>query len=138
MAIAGDNDRGSCVLAVAFAAAMALALWRQPAGRGAGAGEPAALLLAAAAPYALLFTLLACLRAFGRAAGAGDAAAQGRLRLAVWLLSSALTVMFAARVAPVMPGAAAVLVWGMSAATVCGGFYMLDLFPLDRRVDITN
>ncbi|KAF0910777.1 hypothetical protein E2562_004755 [Oryza meyeriana var. granulata] len=136
MVIANDGrgwllPRG--VLAVASAAA--LALWRQQ--PGGGGGGPAALLLAAA-PYAILFLLLWCLRAFERAAGAGEAAAQGRLRLVVWLLSSALTVMFAARVAPLMPGTAAVLVWGMSAATVCGGFYMLDLFALHRRADRIN
>uniref|UniRef100_A0A0D3GCT9 Uncharacterized protein n=1 Tax=Oryza barthii TaxID=65489 RepID=A0A0D3GCT9_9ORYZ len=136
MMIAGDG-RGwllpQIVMAVASAAALALALWRQqPGGRG-GSGGPAA-----AAPYALLLLLLWCLRAFERAAGAGDAAAQGRLRLAVWLLSSALTVTFAARVAPLMHGAAAVLVWAMSAATICGGFYMLDLFPLHRRLDRIN
>lgn len=138
--IAGDG-RGwllpQIVMAVASAAALALALWRQqPGGRG-GSGGPAAILLAAA-PYALLLLLLWCLRAFERAAGAGDAAAQGMLRLAVWLLSSALTVTFAARVAPLMHGAAAVLVWAMSAATICGGFYMLDLFPLHRRLDRIN
>ncbi|EEC79999.1 hypothetical protein OsI_21651 [Oryza sativa Indica Group] len=131
--IAGDG-RGwllpQIVMAVvASAAALALALWRQQPGEGRGGGGPAAILLAAA-PYALLLLLLWCLRAFERAAVAGDEAAQGRLRLAVWLLSSALTVTFAARVAPLMHGAAAVLVWAMSAATVSGGFYMLDLLHL--------
>uniref|UniRef100_A0A0E0L7U7 Uncharacterized protein n=1 Tax=Oryza punctata TaxID=4537 RepID=A0A0E0L7U7_ORYPU len=136
MMIAGDG-RGwqlpQIVLAVASAAALALALWRRQPGEGSGGG-PAAILVATA-PYALLLLLLRCLRAFERAADAGDAAAQGRLRLSVWLLSSALTVTFAARVAPLMHGAAAVLVWAMSAATVCGGFYMLDLFHLHRQVD---
>uniref|UniRef100_A0A0D9WLT7 PRA1 family protein n=1 Tax=Leersia perrieri TaxID=77586 RepID=A0A0D9WLT7_9ORYZ len=111
MAIAAGNCRASWLLpqaVLAVAVASAAALWPKPA-------PP--LVVAAAAPYAILVVLFWCVRAFERAAAAGDAAAQGRLRLAVWLLSSALTVLFAGRVVPLVPGAAAVFVWGMSAAT---------------------
>ncbi|CAL5044633.1 unnamed protein product [Urochloa decumbens] len=77
--------------------------------------------------YVTLLLLFACLRAYERAPAA--AAARGRrdsLRRAVWALSTLLTVMFAWRVAAVMPyWPAALLVWALAAATTAGGFVAL-------------
>jgi hypothetical protein len=55
----------------------------------------------------------------------------GTAKAAVWALTTLLTVMFAARVAPLMPPLVGVAVWGMAAATVGGGFwaYMLHYLP---------
>ncbi|CAL5044626.1 unnamed protein product [Urochloa decumbens] len=71
------------------------------------------------AAYAALLLLLHSLRRFERA-GPGD---RGRLKAAVWGLSTLLTVMFASRVAPLMPPAVGVAVWAMAAATAGGGFW---------------
>jgi hypothetical protein len=79
------------------------------------------------AGYVTLLLLLACLHAYERAPP-GEAAAgrRGRLRRAVWSLSTLLTVMFAWRVAAVMPNwPAALLVWALAAATSVGGFVAL-------------
>ncbi|PUZ62223.1 hypothetical protein GQ55_4G339600 [Panicum hallii var. hallii] len=57
---------------------------------------------------------------------AADNGRKGRLRRAVWSLSTLLTVMFAWRVAAVMPNwPAALLVWALAAATTVGGFVAL-------------
>ncbi|CAN6202569.1 unnamed protein product [Urochloa humidicola] len=72
-----------------------------------------------AAAYAALLLLLHSLRRFERAPPAD----RGRVKAAVWGLSSLLTVMFAARVAPLMPPPVGVAVWAMAAATAGGGFW---------------
>ena len=93
--------------------------------RAAGDAASIAFVLAG---YVTLLLLLACLRAYGRAPP-GEAAVdgrRGRLRRAVWSLSTLLTVMFAWRVAAVMPSwPAALLVWALAAATTVGGFVAL-------------
>jgi len=93
--------------------------------RAAGDAASIAFVLAG---YVTLLLLLACLRAYERAPP-GEAAAdgrRGRLRRAVWSLSTLLTVMFAWRVAAVMPNwPAALLVWALAAATTVGGFVAL-------------
>ncbi|CAL5045862.1 unnamed protein product [Urochloa decumbens] len=86
--------------------------------RSCGEGDLASVGFVLAA-YAALLLLLHSLRRFERA-GPGD---RGRLKAAVWGLSTLLTVMFASRVAPLMPPAVGVAVWAMAAATAGGGFW---------------
>ncbi|CAL5045847.1 unnamed protein product [Urochloa decumbens] len=50
-------------------------------------------------------------------------------KAAVWLLTTLLTAMFAARVAPLMPPVVASVVWLMAAGTVGAGFWTLVLNP---------
>ncbi|KAJ1255910.1 hypothetical protein BS78_K138400 [Paspalum vaginatum] len=71
--------------------------------------------------YADLLTLFVCLRAF-EAAEPGSVS-RDRLKVVVWLLTTALTLAFSYKVAAVMPVAVAVAVWVMAFATVVGGFY---------------
>ncbi|KAG2604195.1 hypothetical protein PVAP13_4NG051400 [Panicum virgatum] len=95
--------------------------------RAAAAGDTTTVAFVVAS-YATLLLLFACLRAHERAPPPGEAAdgRRGRLRRAVWSLSTQLTVMLAWRVAAVMPSwPAALLVWALAAATTVGGFVSL-------------
>ncbi|GJN18542.1 hypothetical protein PR202_gb05714 [Eleusine coracana subsp. coracana] len=83
-----------------------------------------------AASTLLLLALLAAVRAHEHA---GSRRRRGQLKAVAWALSSALTVMFAHRVAALAPTPAfAAMVWSLAAATVAGGFYFL--FVHDRVV----
>nr|CAB3446107.1 unnamed protein product [Digitaria exilis] len=81
--------------------------------------DPSAMAFVAFA-YADLIALFSCLRAYEHAQP-GSATRQW-LKLAVWLLTAALTVSFAYKVSAVMPPPAAALVWVVGLATVAGGF----------------
>jgi hypothetical protein len=81
-----------------------------------------AFVLATDAALLLLFVRL---REFERAGGGARGA--GNIKAAVWTLTTLLTVMFASRVAPLMPPAVSALVWAMSAATAAGGFWAFFL-----------
>jgi len=70
---------------------------------------------------ALLFHFL---RRFERGEGEGDG---GRTKAAVWVLTTLLTAMFAARVAPLMPPAIGALVYLTAAGTAGAGFWALFL-----------
>ncbi|CAN6166610.1 unnamed protein product [Urochloa humidicola] len=61
----------------------------------------------------------------------GEEQGRGRRlnRAAVWALTTLLTAMFAARVAPLMPPVVASVVWLMAAGTVAAGFWGLVLNP---------
>jgi hypothetical protein len=83
-------------------------------------GDPASTTFVLVADAALLL-LLHFLRRFEHARPEG----RGTAKAAVWALTTLLTVMFAARVAPLMPPLVGVAVWGMAAATVGGGFWAL-------------
>ncbi|RLN08805.1 hypothetical protein C2845_PM11G00040 [Panicum miliaceum] len=83
--------------------------------------------------YLDLILLFACLRWYETAAP--GSAARARLKAAVWTLTTALTVLFSAKVAAVMPAAVAVVVWVMAFATVAGGFYAFFLYS-DKHEDI--
>ena len=89
-------------------------------------GEDAAsvtFVLVADAALALLFL---CLRELER--GGGQARrGRGRTKAAVWALSTLLTAMFAARVAPLMPPPVGALVWAAAVATAAGGFWAIFL-----------
>lgn len=71
--------------------------------------------------YLDLLALFYCLRRYESAEpGSG---LRDRLKVAVWLLTTALTILFSYKVAALMPLAVAVVVWLMAFATVAGGFY---------------
>ncbi|CAN6215112.1 unnamed protein product [Urochloa humidicola] len=72
----------------------------------------------------VLVLLFLCLREFERAR---DGAGRGRIKGAVWTLTTLLTVMFAARVAPLMPPLVSTLVWAMAVATASTGFWAFFL-----------
>ncbi|KAF8697614.1 hypothetical protein HU200_035802 [Digitaria exilis] len=106
---------------LAFAAltcSSALALYTS---RGGDDHRSAAFVAGAYVAIALLFYYL---RRFER--GEGD---RGRTKAAVWLLTTLLTAMFAARVAPLMAPPVALAVWIMAAGTVGAGFWALFLQP---------
>ncbi|CAL5045871.1 unnamed protein product [Urochloa decumbens] len=84
------------------------------------AGSVAFVLVADAA----LLLLFLCLREFERARGG---AGTGRIKGAVWALTTLLTAMFASRVAPLMPPAVEAAVWLMAVATIAGGFWAFFL-----------
>lgn len=46
-----------------------------------------------------------------------------RLKVVIWVLTTALTLLFTTKVAAVMPTAVAVVVWLMAFSTIGGGFY---------------
>nr|CAB3446109.1 unnamed protein product [Digitaria exilis] len=71
--------------------------------------------------YLDLVLLFGCLRWYE--ATEPSSSARSWLKAAVWVLTTALTVLFSAKVAAVMPPAVAVAVWLMAFATVAGGFY---------------
>ncbi|KAL6628923.1 hypothetical protein ACP70R_028688 [Stipagrostis hirtigluma subsp. patula] len=82
-------------------------------------GDPGAVAFVAFA-YLDLVLLFCCLRRYERAEPGSTA--RDRLKLAVWLLTAALTLLFSYKVAAVMPAAAAALVWAMGLTTIAGGF----------------
>ncbi|TVT97340.1 hypothetical protein EJB05_57408, partial [Eragrostis curvula] len=85
-------------------------------------GDPASVAFVLGA-YAALLLLLRSLREFERT----RAEDRGRVKAAVWALSTLLTAMFAAKVAPLMPPLVGVAVWVMAAVTAGGGFWALFL-----------
>ncbi|KAF8652124.1 hypothetical protein HU200_063074 [Digitaria exilis] len=87
-------------------------------------GDPAAVGFVAFS-YIDLVLLFCCLRWFENAAPGSPA--RGKLKVAVWVLTTLLTIVFSYKVATIMPMAVQILVWGMAAATVLGGFYAFFL-----------
>ncbi|RLN12723.1 hypothetical protein C2845_PM09G16930 [Panicum miliaceum] len=81
--------------------------------------------------YLDLVLLFCCLRWFERAAP--GSAARGQLKVAVWVLTTLLTAAFSYKVAAIMPFPVQLLVWGMAAATVLGGFYAFFLHSEAKR-----
>jgi hypothetical protein len=75
--------------------------------------------------YIDLVLLFCCLRWFETAAPGSPA--RGKLKVAVWVLTTLLTIVFSYKVAAIMPFAVQILVWGMAGATVLGGFYAFFL-----------
>ncbi|RCV04864.1 hypothetical protein SETIT_1G035400v2 [Setaria italica] len=70
-----------------------------------------------------LLALFLCLRRYEGARPGSPL--RDQLRMAIWLLTSALTLMFSSKVAAVVPGAVAAVVWLVAFGTVAGGFYAL-------------
>lgn len=54
---------------------------------------------------------------------------RAHVKAAVWVLSTALTLMFSQRVASLMPFPAAMFVWVMTISTISAGFYMFFVCP---------
>ncbi|GJN29650.1 hypothetical protein PR202_gb17899 [Eleusine coracana subsp. coracana] len=78
--------------------------------------------LAADAALVLLFLCLGEFERAGRERGRN-------IKVPVWLLTTVLTVMFASRVAPLMPPVVSAVVWAMAVATPAGGFWAFFLSP---------
>ncbi|WVZ82545.1 hypothetical protein U9M48_029799 [Paspalum notatum var. saurae] len=90
-------------------------------------GDAASVAFVLLADAALLLLFL-CLRQFERAAaGRGVIRDTGKIKAAVWALTTLLTAMFASRVAPLMTPAVAALVWAMAVATAAAGFWAFFL-----------
>ncbi|KAG2657085.1 uncharacterized protein LOC120692068 [Panicum virgatum] len=73
--------------------------------------------------YVDLVLLFFCLRSYEREPAGYGSRRKWRVKAAVWVLTTLLTLAFSYKVAEVMPPVVAVLVWAMAAATVVGGFY---------------
>lgn len=71
--------------------------------------------------YLDLLLLFYCLRQYESAEHGSQL--RERLKVAVWSLTTALTLLFSFKVAAIMPPAVAVVVWLMAFGTVAGGFY---------------
>ncbi|KAJ1689418.1 hypothetical protein LUZ63_013573 [Rhynchospora breviuscula] len=73
-----------------------------------------------------LLLLFYCLKKFERTPR--DSPTRGHLKIAVWSLSTFLTLMFSYRVAALMPLAVAIIVWIMSLGTIGTGFYLFFIY----------
>ncbi|CAN6208710.1 unnamed protein product [Urochloa humidicola] len=73
---------------------------------------------------ALLVLLFLCLREYERDRGGGGGR---RIKAAVWALTTLLTMMFASRVAPLMPPVVAAVVWALAVATAAADFWAFFL-----------
>lgn len=71
--------------------------------------------------YVTVVALFACLRWFERAPPGSTT--RGKLKVAVWALTTVLTMLFSYKVAAIMPVPVQVLVWWMAFAAISGGFY---------------
>ncbi|RCV04867.1 hypothetical protein SETIT_1G035700v2 [Setaria italica] len=76
--------------------------------------------------YADLVALFACLRMY-ESAPAGSSK-RDWLKIAVWILTTLLTLAFSGKVAAVMPPPVAVVVWLMAFATIAGGFVTFFIY----------
>uniref|UniRef100_A0A0D9WRI1 Uncharacterized protein n=1 Tax=Leersia perrieri TaxID=77586 RepID=A0A0D9WRI1_9ORYZ len=88
--------------------------------------------------YVDLVLLFVCLRLFERSEP--NSSARGNLKVAVWILTTLLTVVFSYKVAAIMPVPVKVLVWAMAGATVLGGFYAFFVHreSKEAHVDCAN
>jgi len=73
-----------------------------------------------------LLLLFFCLQMFEKTPR--DSPRRTHLKIAVWCLSTFLTVMFSYRVAALMPIAVAIIVWVMSLSTIGAGFYLFFIY----------
>ncbi|TKW37251.1 hypothetical protein SEVIR_1G035800v4 [Setaria viridis] len=76
--------------------------------------------------YADLVALFVCVMVYERA-GAGSSKREW-LKVAIWILTTLLTLAFSYKVAVVMPPPVAVLVWLMAFATIAGGFVAFFIY----------
>lgn len=76
--------------------------------------------------YGDLVLLFACLRTYERAPAGSST--RWWLKIAIWVLTTMLTMAFSYKVAAVMPPPVAVGVWLMAFATVAGGFVAFFLY----------
>ncbi|OEL27124.1 hypothetical protein BAE44_0011857 [Dichanthelium oligosanthes] len=103
-----------------------MAIWRS--------SDDSAAVAFVAVSYMFLVVLFCCLRWFERAPPGSTT--RGRLKVAVWLLTTLLTAAFSYKVAAIMPAAARILVWLMAVATILGGFcaFFLHKFKKGKTV----
>jgi len=73
-----------------------------------------------------LLLLFFCLQMFEKTPR--NSPRRNHLKIAVWCLSTFLTVMFSYKVAALMPLAVAIVVWGMSLSTIGAGFYLFFIY----------
>ncbi|KAM0847914.1 hypothetical protein ACQ4PT_054717 [Festuca glaucescens] len=92
-------------------------------------GDPAAVGFVAFS-YLDLVLLFYCLKRFENAQP--DSPARRHLKWAVWLLTTLLTAVFSYKIAAIMPLPLQILVWGMAASTVGGGFYVFFLHKEEK------
>lgn len=71
--------------------------------------------------YVILVALFFCIKLFERAPPGSTT--KGKLKVAVWGLTTVLTLLFSYKVAATMPVLVQVVVWLMAFATVSGGFF---------------
>ncbi|CAL4889152.1 unnamed protein product [Urochloa decumbens] len=76
--------------------------------------------------YADLVALFACLKMY-ESAPAGSSK-RDWLKIAVWILTTLLTLAFSGKVAAVMPPLVAVVVWLMAFGTIAGGFVAFFIY----------
>ncbi|KAG1346283.1 hypothetical protein COCNU_06G001120 [Cocos nucifera] len=81
--------------------------------------------------YVDLLLLFWCLRRFESTPEGSPNT--GILKMAVWSLSTLLTVMFSYRVASIMPLPVAVVVWTMAGLTIAAGFYAFFIYKEKER-----
>ncbi|EHA8586589.1 hypothetical protein COCNU_scaffold000558G000010 [Cocos nucifera] len=75
--------------------------------------------------YVNLLLLFWCLKKFENLGTDSPPEKRERLKVAIWLLATALNLTFASRVAGIMPLALAVVIWAMSGFVAVAGFYGL-------------
>ncbi|KAJ1687907.1 hypothetical protein LUZ63_019297 [Rhynchospora breviuscula] len=73
-----------------------------------------------------LVVLFYILRVFERTPR--DSSLRGKLKAAVWFLTTLLTVMFSYRIGAVVPPAIAITAWSMAVATILGGYYAFFIY----------
>uniref|UniRef100_A0A0D9VDS5 Uncharacterized protein n=1 Tax=Leersia perrieri TaxID=77586 RepID=A0A0D9VDS5_9ORYZ len=81
--------------------------------------------------YVDLLLLFYCLRLFEKTPP--ESPRRHHIKTAVWLLTTMLTAVFSYKVAAIMPFPVQLLVWGMAAATVVGGFYAFFLHSEEQK-----
>uniref|UniRef100_A0A0E0L7R9 Uncharacterized protein n=1 Tax=Oryza punctata TaxID=4537 RepID=A0A0E0L7R9_ORYPU len=113
-----DVDRHGALTKLGFGALTcnsALAIYRSR-------GDPATVAFVGGAYAAIVLLFYFLLRFERRRREDG-----GRTKVAVWVLTTLLSAMFAARVAPLMPPLVAFVVWFLAAGTSVAGFWAFFL-----------
>ncbi|XP_008806216.1 uncharacterized protein LOC103718967 [Phoenix dactylifera] len=78
--------------------------------------------------YVNLLLLFLCLKKFESLEADSPPEKRERLKVAIWVLATALNLTFAWRVAGIMPLALAVVIWAMAALVAVAGFYGLFIY----------
>jgi Family of unknown function (DUF6490) len=65
-----------------------------------------------------------------------DSSLRGKLKAAVWFLTTLLTIMFSYRIGDLFPPRIAILTWTMAVATILGGYYAFFVYKQsgDHRI----
>ncbi|CAN6243583.1 unnamed protein product [Urochloa humidicola] len=89
-------------------------------------GDPLAIALVSFS-YVDLILLFVHLRYYEQRERAAESARRN-LKVAVWVLTTLLTLLFSYKVAAIMPPVVAILVWIMAFTTLLGGFYAFFIY----------